>query len=483
MSNGFLITTFFARRTRRARIAFAAAAMMLGVAMLARPAAAREPKPIPWDPITAEATDLLSQYIRINTTNPPGNEIDAANLLKGKFTADGIPSVIYKPAPGRAVIAARLRGTGKHRKTIVLLSHMDVVPAEAKDWRVDPFSGIVKDGEVWGRGALDDKGPGVAQLMALLAIKRAGILLDRDVLFLATGDEETGGKLGAGWIAEHQRDLLADAGYVLNEGGEIRLESDGHRVYAVAVTEKTPLWIRLTASGPSGHASTPPEQTAVSRLIRALNKLLGYQQPIKIEPVVEREFRRRGALDHRPGGSRDLRKALKDPAFARQFLSVPTQAAMVRNTITPTVIAAGQKTNVIPSTAYAEIDCRLLPSEDALDLLHNIRQTIADDSIRIEEILNFPAAASPEKSDLMTAIQTLASRHDAKAMVIPTMLTGFTDSHYFRQLGLIAYGFTPLEIAPEQERTVHGANERVSISNLRGAIERTAALLRIMGGR
>ncbi len=482
MSNSFLITTF-AKRTRHARIAFASAAMMLGIAMLERPAEARDPKPIPWDQITAEATDLLSQYIRINTINPPGNEIDAANLLKGKLTADGIPSIVYKPAPGRAVIAARLRGTGKHRKTIVLLSHMDVVPAEAKDWQVDPFSGIVKDGEVWGRGALDDKGPGVIQLMAMLAIKRAGILLDRDILFLATGDEETGGKLGAGWIAEHQRDLLADAGYVLNEGGEIRLESDGRRVYAVAVTEKSPLWIRLTATGPSGHASTPPDQTAVSRLIRALNKLVGYQQPIKIEPVVEREFRRRGALDHRSGASRDLRKALKDPAFARQFLSVPTQAAMVRNTITPTVIAAGQKINVIPSTAYTEIDCRLLPGENALEFLHNIRGLIADDSVRIEEILNFPAVSSPEKSDLMTAIHTLASRRDAKAPVIPTMLTGFTDSHYFRQLGLIAYGFTPLEITQEQERTEHGANERVSINNLRGAIERTVALLRIMGGR
>ena len=349
------------------------AAVMLAVVALAPPLDAREPDKPAWDKITAEATDLLSQYIRINTTNPPGNELNAAELLKRKFSADGIPSVVYQPAPGRGVIAARLRGTGKYRKSLVLLSHMDVVPAEAKDWQVDPFSGTVKNGEIWGRGALDDKGPGVIELMAILAIKRSGILLDRDILFLATGDEETGGKLGAGWVVGHQRDLVGDAGYLLNEGGEIRVEPDGHKVYEVSVTEKSPLWIRLTASGPGGHASTPPEQTAVTRLIRALNKLASYQAPIKIEPLVEREFRRRGALSRRGAASRDLRKALKDPAFAKQFLSVPAQAALVRDTVTPTVLRASEKINVIPSSADAEIDCRLLPGEDAGSFLQTIR--------------------------------------------------------------------------------------------------------------
>ncbi len=459
------------------------AAVMLAVVALAPPLDAREPDKPAWDKITAEATDLLSQYIRINTTNPPGNELNAAELLKRKFSADGIPSVVYQPAPGRGVIAARLRGTGKYRKSLVLLSHMDVVPAEAKDWQVDPFSGTVKNGEIWGRGALDDKGPGVIELMAILAIKRSGILLDRDILFLATGDEETGGKLGAGWVVGHQRDLVGDAGYLLNEGGEIRVEPDGHKVYEVSVTEKSPLWIRLTASGPGGHASTPPEQTAVTRLIRALNKLASYQAPIKIEPLVEREFRRRGALSRRGAASRDLRKALKDPAFAKQFLSVPAQAALVRDTVTPTVLRASEKINVIPSSADAEIDCRLLPGEDAGSFLQTIRGQIGDDNVKIEVILNFPSASSPEKSSLMNAIEALAARHDGKAPVIPTMLSGFTDSHYFRGLGLVAYGFIPLEVTQEQARTVHGANERVSIDNLRRAIERMTSLLRIMGNR
>jgi len=459
------------------------AAVMLAAVTLARPLQARALDKAAWDQITGEATDLLSQYIRINTTNPPGNELDAAELLKKKFSADGIPSVAYQPAPGRGVIAARLRGTGRYRKSLVLLSHMDVVPAEAKDWQVDPFSGTVKNGELWGRGALDDKGPGVIELMAILAIKRSGILLDRDILFLATGDEETGGKLGAGWVVDHQRDLVSDASYLLNEGGEVRVEPDGHKFYEVSITEKSPLWIRLTATGPGGHASTPPDQTAVTRLIRALNKLASYQPPIKIEPLVEREFRRRGTLNRRGGAWRDLHKALKDPAFAKQFLSVPAQAAMVRDTVAPTVLRASEKINVIPSIADAEIDCRLLPGEDAGSFLQTIREVIGDDNVKIEVILNFPSASSPEKSSLMNAIETLAARHDGKAPVIPTMLTGFTDSHYFRRLGLVAYGFIPLEVTQEQARTVHGANERVSIDNLRRAIERMTSLLRIMGNR
>ncbi len=163
-----------------------------------------------------------------------------------------------KPAPGRGIIAARLRGVGKQRKALILLSHMDVVPADPKEWSVPPFSGQVKGGEIWGRGALDDKGPGVVFLMAMLAIKRARILLNRDIVFIATADEEVGGKLGAGWVVQHQPNLYRDAGYVLNEGGGVRTDHAGHQYYSVAITEKSPLWLRLTATGASGHAASPP---------------------------------------------------------------------------------------------------------------------------------------------------------------------------------------------------------------------------------
>ncbi|HVN63362.1 MAG TPA: M20/M25/M40 family metallo-hydrolase, partial [Candidatus Binataceae bacterium] len=165
------------------------------------------PKPIDWDHVTQEATALLSKYIQIDTTDPPGNELAAAKMLKEKFLADGIPATTWEPRPGRGIVAARLRGIGRHTKSIILLSHMDVVPADPKEWEIPPFSGRIKDGKIWGRGAIDDKGPGVIELMAMLAIKRAGILLDRDVLFVATGDEEEGGRQGAGWFVDHEGDI------------------------------------------------------------------------------------------------------------------------------------------------------------------------------------------------------------------------------------------------------------------------------------
>ncbi len=459
--------------------------VILAAVSLAPAAFAADPKPkikpTDWDRVTKEATDLLSRYIQIDTTNPPGNEIAAARFIREKFLADGIPAVVFESQPGRGIVAARLRGIGKHSKALVLLSHMDVVPAVATEWQVPPFSGAQKDGEIWGRGALDDKGPGAIFLMAMLVIKRSGILLDSDVLFLATGDEEEGGRMGAGWVVDHQPDLIKDAGFVLNEGGGIRIEPDGRKLYDVSVSEKTPLWVRLTATGTSGHASNPPPQTAVTRLIRALNRLIDYRPPIKVLPVVQNYYRIEGQLNHGPPQYQDLAKALKDPAFTQRFLAVPSQNAMVRNTIAPTVLNASLKTNVIPASASAELDCRLLPGTDPKAMVKVLRELIADDSIKFDEILSLPAVPSRESSPLMSAIQTLAHRKD-KTTVAPRMIAGFTDSHYFRQRGLVAYGFVPIEITQELGVTVHGANERVPVKSLHDGIERMVELLKIFAG-
>src|SRR6266849_858292 len=229
---------------------------------VARPAVAESRKQIDFDAIAKEATELLVKYIQINTTNPPGNELPAAKLLKEKFLEDGIPATLWEPQAGRGVVAARLHGGGHHTKALVLLSHLDVVRANPREWQVPPFSGEIKDGAVWGRGALDDKGPGVIELMAMLALKRSGILLNRDIVFLATGDEEQGGKNGAGWMMAHEPNLFSDAGYLLNEGGSISQLPNGRRFYAVSVTEKTPLWLKLTAQGPPVNAVAPTEDTS-----------------------------------------------------------------------------------------------------------------------------------------------------------------------------------------------------------------------------
>ncbi len=296
---------------QRSRMRRLAAALIVVCAMfIAHPAAhsaggaqvvkAPPPKEIDYDKLTQEATDFLSKYIRINTTNPPGNEMEAAKFLKEKFLSEGIPATTWEAEPGRGIVAARLRGIGEKKKALIVLSHMDVVPAVASEWKVPPFSGEVKDGYVWGRGALDDKGPGVIDLMAMLAIKRAGILLNRDIIFVATGDEEEGGKMGAGWFTEHEKDIFSDAGYLLTEGGGIQEFPDGKKLYKVAVTEKTPLWLRLTATGTEGHASAPAADTSVTRLIRALSRVIDYQPRIRVLGPVQDEFHAIAELEHGP---------------------------------------------------------------------------------------------------------------------------------------------------------------------------------------
>ncbi len=439
------------------------------------------PRPINWDKLAQEATALLAQYIRIDTINPPGNELSAARMLREKFLADGIPATVWEPAPGRGVVAARLRGIGKNTKAVVLLSHMDVVPADPKQWKVPPFSGEVKDGEIWGRGAIDDKGPGVIELMAMLAIKRAGILLNRDVLFVATGDEEEGGRNGAGWFVEHEKKIYADAGYLLNEGGGITSTPGGHRLYAVSITEKTPMWVRLTAQGPAGHAAVPPDVTALTHLVAALGRLIAYRPPIRVINPVRDYFRAIAKLDGGPREFNSLVISLRKPAWRREFLATPRYNAMVRDTVAPTVLGASEKTNVISPTAWAELDCRLLPGDDPAQFLNNLRRVIDDGTIKVDVLLNFPAVSSPDRSILMNAIDSIAWR-DGHATVVPTMIAGFTDSHYFRARHVISYGFIPVELTPAQERTVHGVNERIEVKQLGEGIRRMVELLRFVGG-
>lgn len=445
---------------------------------------APQPKAIDFDKLTQEATDLLSKYIQTNTTNPPGNELAAAKFLKDKFLADGIPATTWEPQPGRGIVAARLHGIGKHRKAVLLLSHLDVVPADPKEWKTPPFSGEVKDATIWGRGALDDKGPGVVFLMSMLAVKRAGILLDRDILFLATGDEETGGKDGAGWFVDHQQSVYSDVGYVLNEGGGIRMLSNRKVYYSVSVTEKTPLWLRVTASGPTGHSSQPPAETSVTELLRGLQRLVEYHPPLHLITPVEDYFRTMAQLGEGPKQWLDLAASLRDPIFQKQFLAAPDRNALVRDTITPTVLGASSAVNVLPPTAYVEVDCRLLPSSDSKAVLATIKKVLNDKDLKMEVIRNWPPVSSPQKSELMSAIQALARHYDKDAPVIPTLIAGFTDSHYFRQKGIIAYGFVPIEVThPEEFKGIHGSDERISVDELGGGIRRTVELLKILGGR
>src|SRR5262245_45798325 len=283
-----------------------------------------------WKRLETEAVELLSQYIQIDTTNPPGNEIKAAQFLKTIFDREGIEARIIESAPGRASIYARIKSAGA-KKTIVLMHHMDVVPADPRLWKVPPFSGAVKDGEIWGRGALDNKSAGIFQLLTLVALKRQNVQLNRDVIFLGRADEEAGGALGAGFLLEKHSELFKDGSVAFNEGGGIRVGDDGRaRLYIVRVTAKVSLWLRLTARGRPGHpdsagtpgqAAWPGSDQAVVRVIGALSRITAYQSPIKVVPEVQKFYLDSAASA--PAGQRegylDLRRALQDPVFAAEF--------------------------------------------------------------------------------------------------------------------------------------------------------------------
>jgi acetylornithine deacetylase/succinyl-diaminopimelate desuccinylase-like protein len=444
-----------------------------------------ESAPSPDEDPGAAAARILAEAIRIPTVNPPGNEKPLARMLAGILEDAGVETrVVDTPSDGapegRAAAWARVRGTGK-RRPVVLLSHLDTVPADPGDWAIAPFEGATGVGSVVGRGALDAKGVAVVHLMATLAIARRAEPLERDVIFLATPDEETGGRSGAGYLVRERRSLLYDAEFLLTEGGGIQTGEGGSSpVWGVTVTEKAPCWLDVVAEGVPGHSSAAPPETAVTRLLDALERIRRLETPIHVVPEVARMFaavENLAPAEDRQGFA-NLAYALEtDPEFRRRFLSDPGRAALVRNTVAITVLEGSSQTNVIPGTARAQLDVRLLPGEHCADFVKDIQQAIGDPGIRVEPFLTFTTSSSPVNSSLFRAIEAVAAELDPGAPVVPRAIAGFTDAHYFRDLGIVAYGFVPRWLAPSETRGIHGPNEKISIENLRRGI---AALVRIL---
>src|SRR3989440_1391667 len=402
----------------------------------ARVAIIAAPGDADWKALGDEATGLLSQYIRINTTNPPGNEIAAARWLADMLRRDGIESRIFEPAPGKANLYARLVGDGSARP-VILLNHMDVVLASPEYWSVDPFSGVIKDGYVWGRGALDMKGEAIAQLMTMLVLKRAHVPLKRDIIFLATSDEEIGAGVGAAWIVEHQADLIRNAEFLLNEGGLTR--SDGHggvQYYGIGTTEKSPFWLDAIARGTAGHGSRPTPDNPVHRLVRALNKIAAWQTPLTVTTPVERSLRDLATIERDSTLRRwlsDIRTALRDSAAARMITADLTFNALLRNTISITGLKGSDKTNVIPPIAAAAIDVRLLPGQDPAAFLADITRVVGDTAVTIRpQGPNWPATESSTETDMFRAIEAAAHTRHPKGLVTPFMLPGLSDRYFFR---------------------------------------------------
>lgn len=423
---------------------------------------------IDWPRYQDMAVELMQQYLRVNTSNPPGNEIEAARFFKKIFDQHGIENEIFEYKPGRANIIARLKGNGSKRP-IILLSHTDVVTAEPASWQVDPFSGVIKNGSIWGRGALDMKGEGLFHLMTMILLKQEGATLSRDVIFLGTADEEVDDE-GSLWMIANKAHLFKDAEYLLTEGGDNLLEGGSVKIVGVDVAEKAPFWLRLTATGLPGHGSRPVADSASNRLIRAMNRILDWETPIKLLPAVEQFFKDVAPLQPEPWRSQfaNIRESLKDPAFAKSLGNQREYNFLLRNTISITMLSGSKQTNVIPNTATCNLDVRLLPGESPEDFLKALTAVIADPSIKIDNVNRFkPPNSSPINTELFSLIARKTKEKHPGAVITTKMLSGYTESQLYRQLGITAYGWAPIYTTAEEDEGVHGNNERISVRNVR----------------
>ena len=411
----------------------------------------------------------MVEYIQVDTTNPPGNEARAAAFFKRILDAEGIENKVLEVAPGRADVWARLPGSGKQRP-LILLSHEDVVSSVASRWKHPPFSAAIDDGELYGRGTQDMKGEAIAQLLALVMLKRERVSLDRDIIFLATADEEVDG-IGTDWLIRNHPELLGNAEFLITEGGENLEENGKVRYVGLDVAEKSPFWLVLTAHGRPGHGSRPIADSAPNRLVRALDRVLGWHPDMKVLPVVE-QFMQRVAAEQPPelaNKFRNIRQSIRDPKFRFWLERQEGLAYMFRNTISLTMLEGSQQTNVIPSVATAHLDVRLLPGEKPEEFLATIRKIVADSEVTVEpESSEFRIAnQSGIDNQLFHAIEQVSARYFPGAPVLPRLNNGYTENQRFRQLGIVSYGFSPYQNTAGETASEHGDNERIRVEQVR----------------
>jgi len=428
--------------------------------------------------IKEEITTFLSNLIKINTTNPPGNETQAAQYIKNYLAKDGFTSDILESAPGRGNLITRLKGTGE-KPNLLLLSHLDVVAANPQEWTTDPFAGTIKDGYVYGRGTIDMKGMTAIEVITLKLLKQNNIPLKGDIVLAATADEERGGEAGAGYLLRNHKDKIW-CPYVLNEGGGTAFPQNKQNIYPIQTAEKGILWFKIKAQGTPGHGSTPNmADNAITRINKVLTKLENYQPPTIYVDTLQ-EFLTHITQTNPP--LKDLiNQLLANPQKSDQILDELAQKdkalaeeirPRIKTTLTPTIIQGGTKENIIPSQCEVVFDCRVLPGQSTtttLDLIKQLLNAIDNQKLSYEIIQIHDGNQSTTQTPLYETIKTVLQEADPGCSITPTLTTGGTDSRFFRETGSICYGFHP--VRPEEpndqyEKRIHGIDERLSIENL-----------------
>jgi len=417
------------------------------------------------------AVNWMQEYLRIDTTNPPGNEMKAVAFYKKILDQEGIENRVFEYTPGRGDLWARIpHTTSEGKRPIILLNHMDVVTSDAAHWKVPPFSGEIKDGYLWGRGAQDMKDEGLAQLVTMVMLKREKVALDRDVIFLGVSDEEAEGT-GTDWFIGHQRDLLENAEFLINEGGENLLEHGKVKYVGVDVGEKTTYWLHVVAHGRPGHGSRPNPDSAPNRLVRALDRILAYKTPLRVLPVVD-EFLRAMAPQETPERAaeyRAMQKAVADKKFQEEVEKDESLNFLLRDTISLTMMGGSEQTNVIPPEAWANLDVRILPGGDPKAVLEAVRRVVNDPNVTVQPMNDEFRVANYSGTDnrLFAAIREVSGKYFPGTPVVPHITSGYTENQRYRPLGISSYGFNPYTATEDEGNTEHGNDERIRVEEVR----------------
>jgi acetylornithine deacetylase/succinyl-diaminopimelate desuccinylase-like protein len=433
--------------------------------------------------LAREAMVWLMQLIQINTTNPPGNEQAAAKYIAGILEKEGITPELIEMAPQRNVLVARLRSAAvaDPSRALLLVAHMDVVGVERARWTVDPFAAVVKDGYLYGRGALDDKAMLAANLATFIALKRSNARLNRDVIFLATDDEEGAGEASIRMLIAKHWDKIA-AGYAINEGGQVIVKNGKVQYVAVQASEKVAVNVAVIAKGPSGHASTPTKENAVVHLAAAVGKIGAYSPPVHFTTIVRRYFEGLAAVedDEMAKWMRSL-EASDRGEHAQRFISDanPQWNSMLRDTIAPTMLTAGVRPNVIPGEARANLNIRLLPGDTITELLGNLTKLVDDPQVRFEVQPDGGLAAptSSLENDFYAAISRVAGQEFHGAPVLPYQSPWATDSSQLRLHNVQAYGLWPFPLTDEDLKRMHGDDERIPTASFTKGVDLLARIV------